>query len=115
MNKKDILLSDLFNHGIKLFTSIGRNYDPLPHGTEITIMEKITTIKKFKKCSFICKKQKKSSRTIEEKTSCNTLLESLCIDREKLSTQVIEKTTLHICEKGHNPKGVKVKNQNLIL
>ena len=40
MNKKVILLRDLFNHGIKYFTSIGRKFDPHPHGTEITIMKK---------------------------------------------------------------------------
>ena len=75
MNKKVILLSDLFNHGIKSFTSIGRNFDPHSHGTEITIMEKITTIKKLKKCSFICKKQKK---IISYDKRENPLFESPC-------------------------------------
>ena len=40
MNKKVILLSDHFNHGIKSFTSIGRKFDPHSHGTEITVMKK---------------------------------------------------------------------------
>ena len=96
MNKKVILLSDLFNHGINLLLRLVENSPSPTRHRNHYYEKKLPRLNMSKDLVLFVNSRKKLSPAIKEKTRCNTLFESPCIIDECVFL-TLERRPEYIC------------------